>query len=420
MKVSINPAKVLASTKGSGSMANRVLFVDDDSMLLMGLQRGLRGMKSQWDMHFIDSGPKALELMAQMPFDIVVSDMRMPEMPGDKLLEEIRRLHPNTIRFILTGQADRESILRSVSPAHQSFSKPCDMEELKRSLTRALSLRELLGDPGLLEVVSKIKNLPTVPSIYNQLLETLSRQDSSLADIGRVISQDISMTCKILQISNSAFFGTRHNVCSPAEAVSVLGIDIIKALTLSYSVFTEFASQAVPATEIELLWKHSSEVASLTKLIAATEGLSRTQIEEGYSAGLLHDVGILVLAAEQPDSYRSIVATADKDRSLRYNLEKETISCTHTTIGAYLLGIWGLPFDTIEAAAWHHNPLDSSCDKMNSLVAVYVADRYLQVRPFRTPTIEDFDNAFLERCGKLPRLNHWLELCFDATLGGTA
>jgi YesN/AraC family two-component response regulator len=128
-------------------MNKRILFVDDEPMVLQGLQRSLRTMRMEWETKFATSGPEALEMMAEAPFDVVITDMRMPGMDGAQLLDLVKAKFPRTVRIILSGQSDRETILRSVGPSHQYLSKPCDVDELKPRLNRAFALRDMLGDP---------------------------------------------------------------------------------------------------------------------------------------------------------------------------------------------------------------------------------------------------------------------------------
>ena len=107
-------------------MPKRLLFVDDEAMVLSGLRRALHGMRAEWDMHFVDGAEAALKILDEMPFDVVVSDMRMPKMDGAQLLERVKMRHPDVIRMVLSGQSSRAAVLRSLAPAHQFLSKPCD------------------------------------------------------------------------------------------------------------------------------------------------------------------------------------------------------------------------------------------------------------------------------------------------------
>lgn len=123
----------------------RILFVDDEPRLLSGLRRMLHAMRGQWRMEFAGSGVEALTRLVEQPFDIVVTDMRMPIMDGSELLRLIRERFPSIIRMVLSGQCDREAVLKTVGPAHQFLTKPCNSEMLKESLNRASRLRDRLG-----------------------------------------------------------------------------------------------------------------------------------------------------------------------------------------------------------------------------------------------------------------------------------
>ena len=121
-------------------MKKRILFVDDEPMILQGLQRMLRPLRDEWDMVFVDGGEKALAAMAESTFDVVVTDMRMPVMNGAQLLTEIRKRHPSTVRLILSGHADKDLVSQCLGVAHQYISKPCDPEQLKTTIRSACLL----------------------------------------------------------------------------------------------------------------------------------------------------------------------------------------------------------------------------------------------------------------------------------------
>src|SRR5579871_3617695 len=165
-------------------MNKKILFVDDEPMVLQGIQRSLRGMRGEWDAEFATSGAEALETMARDHFDVVITDMRMPGMSGAQLLEQVKIKFPRAVRIILSGQSDRESILRSIGPTHQYLSKPCDVEELKQKLLHAFALRDLLADPHLKEVVGRLETIPSLPRVYTAITEVLNTPDSSIHQIG--------------------------------------------------------------------------------------------------------------------------------------------------------------------------------------------------------------------------------------------
>jgi DNA-binding NtrC family response regulator len=142
----------------------RVLFVDDEQNVLDGTRRVLHGLRSEWDMHFVDSASRALEVLdAGGRFDVVVSDMRMPGMDGAELLEQVQRLQPGIVRVIFSGRAEVEYALRMATCAHQFLTKPCDPAVLKAVITRSIALHKMLRDEHLRDVVGRMRTLPALP-----------------------------------------------------------------------------------------------------------------------------------------------------------------------------------------------------------------------------------------------------------------
>jgi DNA-binding NtrC family response regulator len=122
----------------------RILFVDDEVILSQSLSRSIRPMRDKWDCEFASSGKEALNILSEKSFDLVVSDMRMPEMDGAELLTKIKHTYPETMRFVLSGQAEEGVFLRSLGSMHQFLAKPCEFSVLEKAINRGLSLRDYL------------------------------------------------------------------------------------------------------------------------------------------------------------------------------------------------------------------------------------------------------------------------------------
>src|SRR3972149_9633005 len=165
-------------------MKKRILFVDDQPNVLDGLRRTLRSHRDTGEMEFAEGGQEALSLLKQRPFDVVVSDMRMPGIDGNQLLNTVKQEYPDSVRIVLSGQSDRGAIMRSVGPAHQYLAQPCDTETLKSTITRACALRDKLAQPALTRVISRITTLPSAPATYAQLLDELNSPDASVKRVG--------------------------------------------------------------------------------------------------------------------------------------------------------------------------------------------------------------------------------------------
>jgi putative nucleotidyltransferase with HDIG domain len=355
-------------------MMKRVLFVDDECNVLEGLRRMFRPQRGEWDMQYVMSGVEALEIMDVDPIDIIITDMRMPEMDGAELLREVMLRHPGIVRIIFSGQSDLDLLMKAVGVAHQFVSKPCNPEILKAIVNRALSLRALLSDSRLMNVISDMKTLPSVPALYNEMRNELQSSEPSMQKVGNILSRDPGMTAKILQLTNSAFFALRRHISNTVEAVSYLGMNRIQHLFLAIHAFAQFAPPENSSFSIELLWEHSLSVAAMAKRIAEQEVAGKEIAEDSFTAGLLHDIGKLVLACRFPDRHADAARIARNDQIPLGEAEMQVFSVTHSEVGAYLLGLWGLPDSIVEAAAYNHRPMHSANGSFCALTALHAAD----------------------------------------------
>jgi putative nucleotidyltransferase with HDIG domain len=355
-------------------MKKQILFVDDDCNILEGLQRMFRSRRAEWDIQCVMSGAEALEIMNEKAIDLIITDMRMPEMDGAELLHEVMKRHPSVIRMIFSGQADSEMTTKAVGVAHQFISKPCNPEILKSIIQRAINLKSLLLYSSLIDAISEMDTLPSVPALYIEMTKELQSPEPSIQKVGRIIERDPGMAVKILQIVNSAFFGLRRNISNPADAVFFLGLDRVQHLFLALHMFSKFSSSQNSSFSIQLLWDHSFSTAMLAKTIAEREEMSKEVVGDSFTAGLLHDIGKLMLACRLPDRHAEAVNIAQRDAIPLWLAEHQVLSVTHAEIGAYLLGLWGLPDSIVEAVAYHHRPMESGNTAFCALTAVHIAD----------------------------------------------
>jgi HD-like signal output (HDOD) protein/CheY-like chemotaxis protein len=390
-------------------MSKRILFVDDEAMVLQGLQRSLRAMRGEWDAEFATSGAEALEIMSRAPFDVVITDMRMPGMDGAQLLERVRVQFPRTVRMILSGQSDRESILRSIGPTHQYLSKPCDVEELKQKLRHAFALRDLLADPKLKEIVSRLESVPSLPAIYVKITKALEVPDASMSDISGIIAEEMGMSTKMLQLVNSAFFGLASPVSSVKQAASLIGMENIRALALSVNIFSRFEGSL--GEDMAFLWNHSLATAGFAKVIAKAQSGGRTELDDAFTAGLLHDIGRLILASACTKDYMNVLGKTRQGTAL-LAAEQEVFGCTHAAVGAYLLGLWGLPDAIVAAAAWHHEPAAGGPHSFCPLIAVHVANHQdHELHSYCLEAKPAIDEVLLAQLGLRERLPAWIAAC---------
>jgi HD-like signal output (HDOD) protein/CheY-like chemotaxis protein len=396
----------------------RVLFIDDDTNLLDGLRRALRSRRDTWDMQFVSSARQALEAFTTAPFDVVVSDMRMPEMDGADLLNEVMNRYPTTIRLILSGHADSTAIMKSIGVAHQFLSKPCAPELLQKTIERACGLKALIDSEAVRQAVSGLNRLPTVPSLYRELVRLLQSSDATTDAVAKIIGKDIGMTTRILQLANSAFFGLPRAVSAVDRAVAYLGLDTVGSLVLAQGVFGSYKPAERDGFDVEKFILHGMRTAAVAKAIAKDEGRDKQTVEHVFLAGMLHDVGSLVLAAELPTKYAELMARIATPGADPKAVEREIFGVSHAFVGAYLLGLWALPNPIVEAVAYHEEPAACAAGDWGAFGIVHVASCMVT-----QPDCEDveaargIDRDYLRRVGVLDRWPAWRAAAATALQG---
>jgi HD-like signal output (HDOD) protein/ActR/RegA family two-component response regulator len=334
-------------------MAMRVLFVDDEVRVLEALERVLFDLEADWQTTFASSAELAFAELSKQPYDVVVSDLRMSGVDGVALLTRVRELYPRTVRIVLSGHSDEELAFKMVCVAHQFLAKPCAAETLHRIIARTEQLTGVLGDRKLQSIVGHVGALPASASLLQELTRVLDREDTTAAAVAEVIKQDPGMTSKLLQIAGSAFFNTSASVADVETAIMRLGFRTLRHLASGSCAFEAAArgSNAL-ATSVEALQRRSLSIARA----AASMAKLPEDASVAYMAGLLCDVGQLVLVGTAPERLYVTQAEALQAGIPAHAAEHATFGATHAELGAYLLGLWGLPFQIVEAVANHHAP----------------------------------------------------------------
>ena len=395
---------------------HRILFVDDEQNILLGLRRMLRGMRDEWDMTFVDSGAKALAEMAEAPFDAVVSDMRMPGMDGGELLAEAQRLYPSTIRIILSGYSEEESVMRTVGPAHQFIAKPCPAETMVEVISRALELRQALESERLKLLLTALKDLPTPSDTYSALVKHMDHPNASANGVAEIIAGDVAMTAELLRLTNSAYFSVAAKVTTPLQAVRILGFETVRALVTRIGIFRSFRGLPTTGRLMEDLNRDSFLVARIAKRIGKAEGFEIRRLEEAYCAGMLCSIGTLLLLDQLPGEFSATKAAVAAGRDM-LEAEIETFGATHLQVGAYLLGLWGFNKTVVEAIAFAGRPSVTAAVRLDAAGAVHAARVLAGASPAyavagKSPDLGrlTLDNAYLQQVRKADRLVAWTAL----------
>lgn len=397
----------------------RILFVDDEPFLLDSLRAAMRRQRHEWEMAFVAGAEAALAACRQAPFDVVVTDLHMPRVDGAALLEQVQLEFPDTVRIVLSGSTGVGSALPVVKAAHQYLAKPCDSETLKTAIDRTMKLRSIIADDSLRKIVGQIGSLPSQPVVLDQLLEQLKDADASVAQITNILEADMAMCAKLLQIANSAFFGLPHRMTSVADAVSYLGTSIIRDLVLTASIFS--ADVSLPAERVAALQEHALLTGAIARRIM--RDVHAAAAEDAFMAGMLHDVGILVIASRLPGDFKAVQDRLNRTPGPLREAEIAVLGVGHAELGAYLLSLWGLPFGVVEAVAAHDRPAEVTDRGFELAGVTYIADHLaqeLEANPCGIPGVDSgaLDQECLRAMGVDGALESWREWAQGLAVAG--
>jgi HD-like signal output (HDOD) protein/ActR/RegA family two-component response regulator len=358
-------------TPSDGQPVKRILFVDDEKNILDGLRRMLHADRHRWHIEFAVGGEAGLRACEMGRFDVIISDMRMPGMDGATFLGRVRTLYPSTARLILSGFSEVSLIARAAEVAYCILSKPCNRLELSAAIARVCALQDLFCTPKIRQIIGTIGALPSPSGSYLALAEAIDNPTSSLERVASIVTRDVAMSAKVLQLVNSGFFGLAHPVNDLHGAVGCLGMDTIKYLALATHTFSMFVpDRRVPPSFCEEVQRHAFRTAAIAGILP----LPRKERGITIVSALLHDIGDLVLASKMPDQLFAVISLMDERGCKQFEAEEEMLGTSHAEIGAYLLGLWGINSVAVEAIAHHHHPTRIPHQGLDTSAALYVAN----------------------------------------------
>jgi len=410
----------------------RILFVDDDPKEIKELKTMLGSMHQKWEMEFAINGEEALNIFIDNPPDVVVSDMYMAEMDGLQLLGTVMKHFPETLRILLSEPLDKEMVLKYGKSVHRFLMKPCSAETIKYTIERTCKLQDLLRGETLKKMVTKIRDLPSLPSLYNLIIKEIQSPEVSLKKLGHIISQDVSLSARILQIINSPIFGIPREITSPQQATVFLGIDTLKALVLHIRLSPSFMGDAkLCGFSIIDMQKHSMMVGRLAGKIARTETDDEKVVEDVIISGMFHNVGKLILL-KVPVLYKEITELVKTTGCDFTDAEYTVMKTSHAELGAYLLWLWGIPSNVVEVVAFYHNPskllenivpnktpreVSGNAKEFTALTAVHMANALMMQENcnFDITHSPYVDMLYLRTLNLTNKLPEWVD-CYNETI----
>jgi putative nucleotidyltransferase with HDIG domain len=396
-------------------MKKRILFVDDIKNVLNSLRLSLREMRDEWDMVFALGGEEAVNMLKISRFDLLVTDMRMPGIDGAQLLALANREHPSMGRIVLSGYAEQNCVLQNISLAHQYLSKPCTTQELVTTISNALNLDDSFENTKIKDVISSMESLPALPAIYRELTLALDDSDSSWRQICEIINKDMVLSATVLRVTNCAFFGLGGKVTGLDHAVKLLGTQTLRTLVYSTHLFSIFDQKTMPVFSVSKLWNHCLRVSVFAKLIATEENLPTRSRDDCVIAGMLHDIGKVVLSVIIPGDFKIIIDMVHEENCTVYEAEKKFLNVTHAEVGAYIMNLWGFKKSQIDAVKSHHFS-ESNNDESNSIKKILYAANIIDheivhISQYINQTKIKHANEEIKTC--IPNYEYWREKCFE-------
>ena len=397
----------------------KILFVDDEPAILDGLQDLLHGFKHRWDMSFICGGQDAIATMSEANYDAVVSDIRMPGVNGADVLEYAKNNHPQTIRIALTGYADVQTTIEITRLAHRYLRKPCSLDDLDEVITRDCGLIEAFDNEVVKELVGKSGRLRVSKSVNQTLLDALDSDYGSNDEVAKLVEQDVALTAKVLQLVNSSFFRHQRTINSANEAVNYLGSDVLRNLVMANMMFDMSANlPSIAGFDATILQQHCI----LTSAIAQSLIPDKEASKIAFTAGLLHDVGKLIVAQEKPELLPALVGDANglANSWVNADREREILGCTHAEVGGCFLNLWGLPTPIVEAVTFHDRPASIFTRELNPIDIVHVSNYLAHWVKADTSDVRveaKLDKDHLDRREVTDTLDSWKAIATDIYIG---
>ena len=396
----------------SRAIEQRLLFVNVDAGWFQTVERELMRLESRWGCQSVNTVEQATTVLQEESYHALVLSAAVAN--DAALNSAFATSAPTSVRIVLCSGNDRAETARWNAAGLNPLPLSTDAANLAAQVNRIARVQEWLTDVGMKKLLAQCRKLPAIPKLYSQVTAELASPNGSIDVVAQHIAQDPVMTAKLLQVVNSAFFALGREVTNATEAVMFLGAERTRSLILLAGVFTQFENVKCPGFSAEQIWNHSLQVGNLARTVAMAETKNAKTAEAAFTAGLVHDMGKLILAANVPAMCQAIEQIHDNKKVTQRAAELQVLGTTHAELAACLMGNWALPLPVLEAVAWHHAPTRSADTGFSLLTAVLVGDVFayeMGCGSGGSALPEKFDHAYLDQIELGDRRNDWRKAC---------
>lgn len=352
---------------------NLVIFAGKQGIDLERFVKKHQDILSQWDTRVVCNGDEVIKLLQGNQCDLVFASMQLDDMKGKELLQKISKKHTSVVRYILADHIDTGVMLDTESLVHQYIVTSIETENLKGLINNSLGLRKLFVDKKLIARISSIDSLPSPPKLYNRIVSKLKGENTSINDVAELIGKDMGISTKLFKMVNSAYFGLNNPVENINNAISVLGLETVKSIVFSAGVFEQFDGGGVGVFSFDKLYASSVKVGAQARLICHMMGFPNSVTDESLMAGMLHNVGKLIMLKEFYKEFEQAVELSNEKSIPLYQAERKIIGTDDAKMGAFLLSLWGMPDSLLKAIAFHCNPSEAPSQQLDTLATVHLA-----------------------------------------------
>lgn len=395
------------------SEIKKVVIIKGDATRSDRVRSLLENGADKWSPVFVENVDEALLVLQQGGAEVsaMVAEPEQWTSKNSILLDELKVKHPSvaplSFSVVPKRAAPKERAAEKSGRAAplDTVASATDPGHLRAMLDRTHALHKLLTNEDVRELVSSVDQLPSLPTTHLALMQAAARPNSTVQEITDIIQSDPAMSVKVLQLVNSSLFGQSSRVSSVSQAVEILGVGLLKGLTASAHVFSALDASSTKVLSVERSQLYAMRVARIAQAMAST----KERQDEAFTAGILHNIGEIVLAVKRPDEFFDVIQRCAETNEWRISVERELLGVTHPEVGAQLLTNWGIPFSIVEVAAFHHEPRRVVGGDVEVLAVVHTADALAGILTCGDP--EDMlDVQFLERAGLVQNLPRWRQL----------
>ena len=346
-----------------------------------------------------DAQANAVELLAGEPLDGVVASYA----DVSKSVALLRAVDMGELGTMAVVRGDGKALAGTPCPFPVL---PCvDSLEVRDDQIRTqLAIAAWQAKPALSNLLKLITQVPTLPTMYTQITAALQNPKISIEEVAELVTHEPAVSAKLLQLVNSPLFSFGGSVTSVRDATSLLGLNRVRALVMATCLFRQFDVSKCRTFSMSRFEATSLRVANWASVITKAETGDKHLADMAFTGGLLHNFGVVLLAANLPIAYEDVLRNALKRRVSLALSEFQTFGATHAGLGGGFLAAWRLPFPIVNAVGWYPFPSSSEDTAFSALTAVHAATA---VDTFAQTGMYAYDHGYMEKLGLCEKMEEW-------------